>query len=103
HVKEVREAGWIYLVATHLATLCLFALFGVLRAVNGSFDFVPMAQQAGSDQLSSNWLWPIFVLALAGFGLKAGIMPLHIWLSSAHALAPSHVSAIMSGVIIKMG
>ena len=45
----------------------------------------------------------IFVLALVGFGLKAGIMPLHVWLPSAHAIAPSHVSAIMSGVIIKMG
>ena len=45
----------------------------------------------------------IFVLALVGFGLKAGIMPLHVWLPSAHAAAPSHVSAIMSGVLIKMG
>src|SRR5207244_3942574 len=45
----------------------------------------------------------IFVLALIGFGVKAGIMPLHVWLPSAHAIAPSHVSAIMSGVIIKMG
>ncbi len=45
----------------------------------------------------------IFVLALVGFGLKAGIMPLHVWLPGAHAAAPSHVSAIMSGVIIKMG
>src|SRR5579885_1164148 len=45
----------------------------------------------------------VFVLALLGFGLKAGIMPLHVWLPSSHAIAPSHVSAIMSGVIIKMG
>jgi hydrogenase-4 component B len=103
HIPDVREAGWIYLVATHVATLCLFALFGIMRAVGGTFDFVPIAQQPSSDQLSSNWLWSIFILALAGFGLKAGIMPLHVWLPSAHALAPSHVSAIMSGVIIKMG
>ena len=45
----------------------------------------------------------IFILALIGFGLKAGIMPLHVWLPSAHAIAPSHVSALMSGVFIKMG
>ena len=96
---EVREAGWIYLVATHVATMLLFALFALLRAASGSFQLVALTQ----SQLTPGMATAIFVLALAGFGIKAGIMPLHVWLPGAHANAPSHVSAIMSGVILKMG
>jgi len=99
HDKEVREAGWLYLVATHVATLSLFALFALLHAVSGSFTLGPLNQET----LPPGAATAIFVLALVGFGLKAGIMPLHVWLPSAHATAPSHVSAIMSGVLIKMG
>jgi hydrogenase-4 component B len=97
--QEAREAGWIYLIATHVATLCLFALFALLRAVNGSFTLAPLNEEAVTPGMAT----AVFVLAVVGFGLKAGIMPLHIWLPSSHAIAPSHVSAIMSGVIIKMG
>jgi hydrogenase-4 component B len=97
--KEVRETGWIYLVATHIATLCLFALFALLHAGNGSFALVPLKE----GSLSSASMTAVFVLALVGFGIKAGIMPLHVWLPGSHAIAPSHVSAIMSGVLIKMG
>jgi hydrogenase-4 component B len=97
--REVREAGWLYLVATHTATLSLFALFALLYSVNGSFTLGPLNR----DALTPGVKTAIFALALVGFGLKAGIMPLHIWLPSAHAMAPSHVSAIMSGVLIKMG
>jgi hydrogenase-4 component B len=96
---QVRETGWIYLVATHLATLCLFALFALLGSVSGSFTLAPLAENAAGPGVMT----AIFVLALVGFGVKAGIMPLHVWLPSAHAITPSHVSAIMSGVIIKMG
>lgn len=99
HKEEARKAGWIYLVAAHLATLCLFALFAVLRSVSGSFSLVALRQ----DNLAPGMATAIFILGLVGFGLKAGIMPLHIWLPDSHAIAPSHVSAIMSGVIIKMG
>ena len=60
----------------------------------GSFDLGPVSQGA----LTAGELTAIFLLALVGFGLKAGIMPLHVWLPGAHANAPSHVSAIMSGV-----
>ena len=90
-----REAGWLYLAASHVGTLCLFAFFAILAARRGTWDLGPMREEAA--------LAPLFWLALAGFGIKAGLFPLHIWLPSAHANAPSHVSAIMSGVVIKMG
>lgn len=92
---EVRAAGWLYLAASHSGTLCLFAFFATLAASHGSWDLGPMREHTD--------LAPLFWLALAGFGVKAGLFPLHIWLPSAHANAPSHVSAIMSGVAIKMG
>ncbi|MEI8371512.1 MAG: proton-conducting transporter membrane subunit [Planctomycetota bacterium] len=97
--QEVRQTGWIYFVATHVATLSLFALFALLRAASGSFTFVAL----NTDSLTPGMATAIFVLAVVAFGFKAGMMPLHIWLPSAHAITPSHVSAIMSGVIIKMG
>lgn len=93
--QEARSAGWLYLVASHAGTVCLFAFFGTLAARTGSWDLGPMREQAA--------LAPMFWLALVGFGVKAGFFPLHVWLPSAHANAPSHVSAIMSGVAIKMG
>ena len=95
--KEVRRAGWIYLVATHAGTLCLLAFFAGWRRATGSFllDAAPGMQAAPAG--------PLFVLALVGFGFKAGLMPAHVWLPGAHANAPSHVSAVMSGVMLKMG
>jgi hydrogenase-4 component B len=92
---EVRAAGRLYLVASHAGTVCLFAFFSTLAARTGSWELGPLREQAG--------LAPLFWIALAGFGVKAGVFPLHVWLPSAHASAPSHVSAIMSGVAIKMG
>jgi hydrogenase-4 component B len=99
HDKEVRATGWIYLVATHVATLGLFAVFALLRAEIGTFALVA----SGRESVAPGVATAVFGLGLAAFGLKAGIMPLHVWLPSAHAIAPSHVSALMSGVIIKMG
>ena len=93
--KAVRDAGWLYLGASHVATLCLFAFFSILAARTGSWELGPMRGHAE--------LAPLFWLALAAFGIKAGMFPLHVWLPSAHANAPSHVSAIMSGVTIKLG
>lgn len=93
--RAVRAAGWLYLAASHAGTLCLFAFFAALAARTGSWDLGPMRGHAE--------LAPLFWLAFAGFAVKAGLFPLHIWLPSAHANAPSHVSAIMSGVTIKMG
>jgi hydrogenase-4 component B len=93
--RDVRDAGWLYLAASHVAILCLFAFFASLAAHTGGWDLGPM--RGRSD------LAPLFWLALVGFGLKAGLFPLHIWLPSAHANAPSHVSAILSGVTLKIG
>ena len=99
HDQEVRKAGWVYLACTHTATLCLFALFALLRSGVGSFSLTPIPAEAITNKFET----AVFTLAVLGFGLKAGVMPLHLWLPGAHAMAPSHVSALMSGVLIKMG
>jgi hydrogenase-4 component B len=96
---QCRKAGLIYLIATHLGTLSLFAMFALWRCATGSFSLQP----AEANELGVGTMNAIFLLSLIGFGVKAGIMPLHFWLPSAHANAPSHVSAILSGVVIKMG
>jgi len=93
--RAVRAAGWLYLAVSHVAVLALFAFFALLAVRTGSWELGPMRDR---PQLA-----PLFWLMLLGFGIKAGMFPLHIWLPSAHANAPSHVSAIMSGVVIKMG
>ena len=93
--REVRATGWLYLAASHVTLLCLMAFFACLAARVGNWELGPMKNHPE--------LAPLFWLALFGFGIKAGIFPLHIWLPSAHANAPSHVSAILSGVMIKMG
>ncbi len=93
--RTIREAGWLYLAASHAAVLALFAFFTLLALRSGSWDLGPMP---GHRDLA-----PLFWLALFGFGLKAGMFPLHIWLPSAHANAPSHVSAMLSGVTLKIG
>jgi hydrogenase-4 component B len=97
--REVNEAGTLYMITTHIGTLGLFALFPILNLLAGSWLF----PDAGSLDASSPLASALFLTALFGFGMKAGIMPLHIWLPSAHANAPSHVSAAMSGVILKVG
>lgn len=95
--EEVRKAGWVYLVATHAGTLVLIAMFGLWRSSTGGFALL------NSPGLAPGVAGAIFILALIGFGFKAGFMPLHVWLPGAHANAPSHVSALMSGVMLKMG
>jgi hydrogenase-4 component B len=97
--ESVREVGWVYLVATHSATLCLFAMFALLYRMVGSFELAPL----GADTFTPGMATAVFLLALVGFGLKAGLMPLHVWLPGAHAMSPSHVSALLSGVLIKGG
>ena len=99
HKAEVRKAGMTYLIATHTGTLALFAMFSLLKLAASSHQFSAMAAINPPPGLAA----AIFCTALIGFGLKAGLMPLHVWLPSAHANAPSHISAFMSGVMIKTG
>jgi hydrogenase-4 component B len=97
---EARRAGYVYLVATHAGTLALFALFAVLARGIGDWTFASLAANIRAGGAARDL---VLALALIGFGVKAGLFPLHFWLPRAHASAPSHVSALMSGVVIKMG
>jgi hydrogenase-4 component B len=94
----VRQAGWLYLVATHVGTLALFALFALLWSLTGSPELRPLPNAALGPGATSG----VLLLAFLGFGLKAGIVPFHFWLPDAHASAPSHVSALLSGVLLKV-
>jgi formate hydrogenlyase subunit 3/multisubunit Na+/H+ antiporter MnhD subunit len=97
----VRRAGWAYLIASHVAAIALFALFVALGArTGGALDFGSLARAWHGESAGAVG---ILVLALFGFGIKAGVIGLHGWLPEAHAAAPSHVSALMSGVLIKLG
>jgi len=92
-----KRAGFVYAVMTHIGTVFLTIAFFILRHYSGSFEFARMEQ--ASLPASAQSL--VFVLALIGFGTKAGLVPLHIWLPRAHPAAPSHISALMSGVMLK--
>ena len=94
-IAAVRSAGRQYLIAGHLATAALFLLSILLAADRGTFAIDALA--GGSPRTL------LFLLALVGFGTKAGIVPMHVWLPDAHPAAPSHVSALMSAVMITMG
>ena len=99
---EVRRGAWMYLVAMHLATaLCVLPLFGVLFARAGTTEFA--AFESASASVSRTTLMVLFALGLLGFGTKAGIMPMHVWLPAAHPVAPTPVSAFLSGVVVKTG
>ena len=98
HEKSI-QAGLIYIVMTHIGTAFLVAAFLIMHKYAHSFDFLAVknACQMMPGQIKSI----VFLLLLIGFGTKAGIVPLHIWLPYAHPQAPSHISSIMSGVMIK--
>ncbi len=96
-VYENRKAGYLYFIFAQGGAMFLFAAFALVHSHSASFDFNSFAAIPEQAKLL------IFILAFLGFGSKAGIFPLHIWLPKAHPAAPSHVSAIMSGVMIKMG
>ncbi|MDD2711002.1 MAG: proton-conducting transporter membrane subunit [Verrucomicrobiae bacterium] len=98
--ESVRRAAWLYLVAAHVSAAFVAALFFCLGHYTGSLDFDAWS---GGSSLPSGIGTVIFFLALVGFGIKAGFWPFHIWLPEAHPAAPSHVSAVMSGVMIKTG
>jgi hydrogenase-4 component B len=96
---DVRRAGLIYLVLTHASTIALLAMFAGWGHGAAELTFQALADVGLAE--GSGGL--ILVLALVGFGIKAGVVPLHFWLPGAHAAAPSHVSALLSGVMLKMG
>jgi hydrogenase-4 component B len=96
---ESRRAAFLYLAMSHVATGCLIAGFLVVSAFTGSLSL----PQTTGDALWGRTREVVFVLFFAGFGVKAGAIPLHVWLPEAHPAAPSNVSAVMSSVMIKTG
>ncbi|MBE0523306.1 MAG: hydrogenase 4 subunit B [Methanosarcinales archaeon] len=96
---ETRRAGLIYIIMTHIGTGFIILSFLILAGASGSFNFESF--QGAGELLPSSFKDMVFLFALIGFGTKAGIVPLHIWLPYAHPAAPSNVSALMSGVMIK--
>jgi formate hydrogenlyase subunit 3/multisubunit Na+/H+ antiporter MnhD subunit len=96
-IPEIRRAGFLYLVIAHIGAIAILLCFGVLQGGSGDYTFGGMR----SVVLQGAWPSVAFFLALAGFGAKAGLLPLHVWLPEAHPAAPSPVSALMSGVMLK--
>ena len=96
-IREIRAAGFLYLLIAHLGAIGVLLSFGVMQGGSWQFTFDAMR---GAD-LSAGWASAAFLLALIGFGAKAGLVPMHVWLPEAHPAAPSPVSALMSGVMLK--
>jgi formate hydrogenlyase subunit 3/multisubunit Na+/H+ antiporter MnhD subunit len=93
----IRSAGFLYLLVAHLGAIAILLCFGVLHGGHGDYSFDALR----ATQLQPAWATVAFLLAFAGFGAKAGMLPLHIWLPEAHPAAPSPVSALMSGIMLK--
>ena len=94
---EIRRAGFLYLLIAHVGAVSLLLTFGVLQGGHGDYTFASMRLA----EMTPFWASVAFLLALFGFGAKAGLVPLHVWLPEAHPAAPSPVSALMSGVMLK--
>ncbi|ODV05925.1 MAG: hydrogenase 4 subunit B [Rubrivivax sp. SCN 70-15] len=95
-IAEVRSAGSLYITMARIGAIAILLCFGVLQANTGDYSFANMRAQA----LTPFWASTGFLLALFGYGAKAGVLPLHVWLPEAHPAAPSPVSALMSGVML---
>ncbi len=96
-LPAIRSAGFLYLLMAHIGALCILLCFGVLQGGSWQFTFDAMR----SAHLSAAGSTGAFLLALTGFAAKAGLVPLHVWLPEAHPAAPSPVSALLSGVMLK--
>jgi hydrogenase-4 component B len=94
---ENRKAGYLYFVFSQVGALFILAAFGLIYAHTGNFEFADAAQLTDTAKII------VFVLAFIGLGSKAGVFPFHVWLPHAHPAASSHISAVMSGVMIKTG
>ena len=99
-VREHRRAAFVYLVMSHLGTGCLIGGFLMLASQSGSLELSAMLSGTAA---SGGMRHVLFVLFFLGFGVKAGVIPLHVWLPAAHPAAPSPISALMSGTLIKAG
>ena len=97
HDEKNRKAGFIYLLVAHIGALAILLCFGVLDGGQGDYTFAALR----AANLGGVWPTVAFLLAFFGFGAKAGMLPLHVWLPEAHPAAPSPVSALMSGVMLK--
>ena len=96
---SVRRAGLLYLIMSHTGTFLLVVMFFLMAQHAGSMNFDMISHSRFSGVIAG----VIFLLAITGFGVKAGFLPMHIWLPHAHPAAPTHISALLSGVAIKMG
>jgi formate hydrogenlyase subunit 3/multisubunit Na+/H+ antiporter MnhD subunit len=96
-LPEIRSAGFLYLLIAHVGAISILLSFGILQGGTWQFTFDAMR----AADLSPAWAAAAFGLALFGFGAKAGLLPMHVWLPEAHPAAPSPVSALMSGVMLK--
>lgn len=96
-IPEIRRAGFLYLLIAHVGAVSLLLTFGVLQGGHGAYTFDYMRH----SEITPFWASAAYLLALFGFGAKAGLVPLHVWLPEAHPAAPSPVSALMSGVMLK--
>ena len=99
--SDARAAGLWYAAMAHFGFVLLLPMFLIMAPAPGATAFVDL--RAGASALPPAARSTVFALALAAFGSKAGVVPLHVWLPRAHPAAPSHVSALMSGVMIKLG
>jgi len=93
-----RKAGYVYLIMAHVSGLLIMGSFATLYASAGSFEFSALR----AAELTPFWASAGFLLAAFGFGMKAGVVPMHVWLPEAHPVAPSNASSLMSGIMIKV-
>ena len=96
-LPAIRSAGFLYLLIAHLGAITILLCFGVMNGGQGDFTFDALR----AAKLQPQWATVAFLLAFFGFGAKAGMIPLHAWLPEAHPAAPSPVSALMSGIMLK--
>jgi len=96
--EENRKAGYVYLIMAHVSGLLILGSYATLYASAGSFEFSAMREAV----LTPFWASVGFLLAAFGFGMKAGVVPMHVWLPEAHPVAPSNASSLMSGIMIKV-
>jgi formate hydrogenlyase subunit 3/multisubunit Na+/H+ antiporter MnhD subunit len=96
-LPAIRSAGFLYLLIAHLGAIAILLSFGVMNGGHGDYTFDALR----AAKLQPPWATVAFVLAFFGFGAKAGMVPLHVWLPEAHPAAPSPVSALMSGIMLK--